>query len=246
MKTISKIAFFFAFTSSFTAFGFAGDLELGIFQLNRGEFKEAIAEFEPLLAEEYSPAQYQMALIYLNGWGVKKDPQKAFELLNLASAQNNPDALFSLSLMYSEGKIVKKDLKTAYTLMEKAANKNLASAQFNLAVMLADGKGAYQNSQKAARWYEKAARQNYALAQFNLALMYYEGIGVKKSTKMSYVWNYIAAKSGYVAAVKSRDMDENKLSIADIQSGREHAESLYEQILVQIDLKAKNAELSRI
>lgn len=245
MKTIKKIILLFTLISSFNTYSFDGDLELGIFELNRGEFKAAIKEFTPLLAEQYSPAQYQMAVIYLNGWGVKKNPQKAFELLTLAAAQNYPDALFSLSLMYTEGEIVKKDPKTAFVLMEKAAKKNLASAQFNLGVMYANGDGVIKNQKKAAMWYEKAARLNYALAQFNLALMYYEGKGVKKSTKMSYVWNSIAAKSGYVPAKKSRDMDEHKLSIEDIKTARAQADTLHEQILIQLDLKAKKAAQTR-
>ncbi len=246
MKTIQKLVMIVVMSASFSAVSFNGDLELGIFQLNRGEFKAAMAEFEPLLAEEYAPAQYQVAMMHLNGWGMKKDEQKAFELLTLAAAQNNSNALFSLSIMYSEGNIVDKNTEKAFALMEKAANKNIASAQFNLGVMYAEGNGVTKNVHKAARWYEKAARQNYALAQFNLALMYYEGLGVTKSTKMSYVWNYIAAKSGYVPARKSRDMDEHKLSVEDIQTAREEAESLHEQILVQVDLKAKQAERSRL
>jgi TPR repeat protein len=239
MKTLQKIALLLAFSACFPTHSYDGDLELGIFQLNRGEFKAAIAEFEPLLEEQYSPAQYQMALIHQNGWGVKKDPQKAFEFMSLSAAQNYPDALFNLSIMYSEGEVVKKDLKTAFALMEKAANKELASAQFNMGVMYAQANGVNRNLVKAARWYEKAARQNYTLAQFNLALMYFEGKGVKKSTEMSYVWNYIAARSGYTPAIKSRDMDEHKLSVQDIQKGRDHANSLYQQIIEQIDLKNK-------
>ncbi|WP_241242141.1 sel1 repeat family protein [Thalassotalea sp. G2M2-11] len=246
MKIIQQAILLLALSSSVSVYSFDGDLELGIFQLNRGEFAAAIKEFKPLVEEEYSPAQYQMAMIHLNGWGVKKDPQKAFELLTLAAAQNYPDALFSLSVMYSDGEIVKKDLKTAFTLMKKAADKDLASAQFNLGVMYSDGIGVRKNAKKAAYWYEKAARQNYALAQFNLALMYYEGRGVKKSLLNSYVWNYIAAKSGYEPAEKSRDMDEHKLSIDDIKEGREKAESLREQIFIQLDLKAKKARQSRL
>ena len=245
MKTFQSIALLLAFTPSFFTFSFDGDLELGIFQLNRGEFKAAMAEFEPLLAEEYSPAQYQMALIHQNGWGVRRDPQKAFEYMSLSAAQNYPDALFNLSVMYSEGEVVKKDLTAAFALMEKAANKELPSAQFNLGVMYADGIGVDRNIAKAARWYEIAARQNYTLAQFNLALMYFEGKGVKKSTQMSYVWNYIAARSGYSPAIKSRDMDEHKLSVEDIQKGRDHANSLYAQIIEQIDLKNKKRAQQR-
>ena len=239
MKTLKIFTLFITLLLSAKALSFDKDLDNGIFQLNRGEFKAAIAAFEPLVVEQYSPAQYQMSLIYLNGWGVKKNPDKAFELMSLSAAQNYPDALFSLSIMYSEGDVVKKDLKAAFALMKKAANKGLDSAQFNLGVMYAQAKGTYRDLAKAAKWYEKAARQNYTLAQFNLALMYYEGKGVKQSTQLSYVWNHIAARSGYVPAQKSRDMDEHRLSIEDISTGREHANSLYAQIVEQINLRNK-------
>jgi hypothetical protein len=239
MKIITKIAVSTTLFSCFSAIGFAGDLELAIAQLNKGQFKQAIAEFKPLLIEQYAPAQYQMGLVHLNGWGVKKDTNKAFDLLTLAAAQNYPDALFSLSLIYDEGVLVDKNAKKAFGLMEKAANKKLASAQFNLGVMYANGKGTVLDSSKAVRWYEKAARQNYALAQFNLALMYFEGKGIKKDLEMSYIWNYISSKSGYEPARKSRDMDENKLSIEQLKSARERAENLYSQILIQIDLRNK-------
>lgn len=232
-------ALLFTLTINFSVFGFDKDLERGIYQLNRGEFQAAIKTFEPLVLEEYSPAQYEMALIYLNGWGTKKDPDKAFELMSASAAQNYPNALFNLSLMYTEGEVVKKDLTTAFILMEKAANKDLASAQFNLGVMYSEGSGTDIDPIKAARWYEKAARQNYTLAQFNLALMYYEGKGVKKNLQMSYVWNYIAARSGYTPAQKSRDMDEHKLTIQEIQEGRKKADTLYNQIIEQLALRAK-------
>ena len=239
MKTIQKIALLLVLSTNLPAYSFAGDLNNGIFQLNRGEFKAAIAEFEPLVKDQYSPAQYQMALVYLNGWGVKKNPQKAVELLELSAAQHYPDALISLSTMYTEGELVKQDLKVAFTLMEKAANKDFPRAQFNVAVMYAQAAGVPKNLENAARWYEKAARQNYTLAQFNLALMYFEGKGVKQSTEMSYVWNHIAARDGYVPAQKSRDMDKRKLSLAQVKASEEQADSLYAQIIEQIALKNK-------
>jgi uncharacterized protein len=116
MKIRSLLGIYLGLATSFSAFSFNGDLELGIFQLNRGEFKAAMTEFKPLVLEGYSPAQYQMGLIYQNGYGVQKDLTKAFELFSLAAAQNYPDAMFSLALMYSEGEGVDKNLKTAFTL----------------------------------------------------------------------------------------------------------------------------------
>ncbi|MBA6337979.1 MULTISPECIES: tetratricopeptide repeat protein [unclassified Colwellia] len=237
-KTIFAL-FCLSIVSSVSSFAYQGDLDQGIYELNRGAFKAAINEFEPLVAQEYSPAQYQMALIYLNGYGVTKDPKKALELMSLAASQNHPDALFSLSLMYSDGVIVKKDLKTAFALMERAAIRDSVAAQFNLGVMYFNGTGTYKDYPKAARWYETAAKQNYALAQFNLALMYFEGLGVEKSVEMSFIWNIISASNGYQNAGKSRDMDSLKLSNVEIAQAREKADRLYQQIIEQEALKAK-------
>jgi TPR repeat protein len=241
MKITTCLGIFLSILLSFSAESFDGDLELGIFELNRGEFKAAIKEFEPLVLEGYSPAQYQMALIYQKGYGVKKDEQKAFELFSLAASQNYPDALFNLAVMYSEGTVVDKNLTTAFTLNEKAANKGLASAQFNVGVAYFNGEGVQKDFLKASRWYKKAADQNYALAQFNLALMYFEGQGVPKSTEQSYIWNIISSYNGYVPAEKSRVMDEYKLNGDQIQQARDEANRIYKNIIAREDKKAKEA-----
>lgn len=220
----------------------SNDLELGIEQLNRGEFQQAIEQFRPLVAEGYSPAQYQMGLVYQHGYGVPKDGMKALALFEQAAEQNYPDAQFELALLYTEGKLVKKDLKKAFSLTEQAAKKNLASAQFNLAVMYANGEGVAQNHFKASHWYQSAADQNYALAQYNLALLYSEGKGVEKSVELSYIWNTIASWNGYPNAEKSRLMDERHLSKVKIDNSIEKANQIYSKIKEQQLIKAKMAE----
>ena len=241
MKMHSVLGIFLGLATSFSAFSFEGDLELGIFQLNRGEFKAARAEFAPLVEEGYAPAQYQMGLVYQNGYGVPKDATKAFEMFSLAASQNYPDALFSLALMYTEGEGVKKDLKTAFALTEKAANLELPRAQFNLGVMYYNGEGVTRDYLKAARWYERAAEHNYALAQFNLALMYSEGKGLPQSDEKSYFWNIIAYKSGYAVAKKSLEMDERQLGVEQMQKIQEEAEKKRSQIIRREEIKAKLA-----
>lgn len=241
MKTRSLLCMFLGLATSFSAFSFDADLELGIFQLNRGEFKEARAEFEPLVEEGYSPAQYQMGLIYQNGYGVRKDLNKAFELFSLAAAQRYPDAYFSLALMYSSGEGVEQDLKKAFSFTEKAANKDLASAQFNLGVMYYNGEGVNRDYLRASRWYQQAADQNYALAQFNLALMYSEGKGVPKSVEKSYLWNIIAFRNGYPSAKKSAEMDERNLGVESMKRIREEADELRAKIVRREETKAKIA-----
>lgn len=227
---------------SFSFVSHGNDLELGIYELNRGEFHAAIEQFRPLVAEGYAPAQYQMGTVYQHGYGVPKDGLKALELFELAASQNYSDAQFELALIYSEGKLVKQDLKKAYQLTFQAAKKGLASAQFNLAVMLANGTGTEQDDFKASRWYQSAADQNHALAQYNLALLYSEGKGVEKSIEMSLVWNTIASWNSYPDADKSRLLDERLLSKAKIEIAIEKANTIYNKIIEQEELKAKMAK----
>lgn len=238
--TFILICAVFSITISNTAL--ANDYNLGMYELNRGQFKQAIAQFEPLAEDGFSPAQYQLAMMYKNAQGVVKNEKKAFELLTLAANQNDSDAQFDLSVMYSEGKIVKKDLAQAFLLMEKSAKKGLASAEFNLAVMYYDGNGVIKDKNTASKWYKKSANQNYALAQFNLALMYYNGEGLEKSLEKSYIWNSLAAYNGYGDAMKSRDMDIHKMSKIQLNQAKEKADLLYQKIIEQNELKAKLAK----
>lgn len=232
----------FLFLSTFSNLSQGNDLELGIYELNRGEFHSAIEQFRPLVAEGYAPAQYQMAIVYQHGYGIAKDGMKALALFELAAKQNYSDAQFELALIYTEGKLVPQDLKKAYELTYKAAKKGLASAQFNLAVMYYNGTGVKQDSFKASRWYQSAADQNYALAQYNLALLYSEGKGVEKSTEMSLVWNTIASWNSYPDANQSRLLDERQLSKAKIDSAIEKANKIYKKIKDQERLKAEMAQ----
>jgi TPR repeat protein len=236
----TKIAsLLFVFLSGFSTLSQGNDLELGIYELNRGEFHTAIEQFRPLVVEGYAPAQYQMAIVYQHGYGVVKDGLKALALFELAAKQSYSDAQFELALIYSEGKLVPQDLKKAYALTYKAAKKGLASAQFNLAVMFANGTGIKQNDFKASRWYQNAADQNYALAQYNLALLYNDGKGVEKSTEMSLVWNTIASWNGYPQANQSRLLDEKQLSQGKKDSAIEKANKIYKNIKDQEKIKAE-------
>ena len=236
------LIFIFILFSCIAPYSQANDLDLGIYQLNRGEFHAAIEQFRPLVAEGYAPAQYQMAIVYQNGYGVPKNGMKALALFELAAEQNYSDAQFELALIYTEGLLVKQNLKKAFSLTHKAAKKGLASAQYNLAIMYANGTGTKQDDFKASRWYKAAANQNYALAQYNLALLYSEGKGVEKSTEMSYVWNTIAAWNGYPDANKSRIIDERELSNVKRESGFEKANQIFTKIKEQERLKAEMAK----
>lgn len=201
----------------------------GVYELNRGNFIQAIALFEPLAEENYPPALYQLATIYLD-YGPRKDIKKGLELMHKAADKHYTDAVFYLALSYTAGDIVQQDLTKAFTLTKKAAYDKLVSAEYNLAVMYSQGQGTPVDYTQAVRWYKKAANKGYVLAQFNLALMYYDGKGVKQSYYWSYIWNTIAAKNGYKDAETSRLLDQRILTPDEIKSGRREANALYKKI----------------
>lgn len=238
----SLLAVVICSSTLFTSFlSTADEYDQGVYELNRGKFNQAITLFTPLVKEGFAPAQYQMATIYLNGYGRAKDISKGLDLMHKAADKNYTDALFSLAVIYTEGNVTKKDLKKAFVLTRKAALNKLVSAEFNLAVMYAQGQGTAVDNIQAIRWYKKAANKGYVLAQFNLARMYYDGKGVDQSYYWSYVWNTIAAKSGYKDAETSRILDERILSSEEIKSGRREADSLNKRLRQKNNLRNKQA-----
>jgi hypothetical protein len=171
MKKHSLLILLVTLILPFSSVVLANDYQLGIYELNRGQFKAAMAQFEPLAEDGFTPAQYQLAMMYKNGQGVRKNTQKAFELLTLAAKQNDSDAQFDLSLMYSEGNVVEKDLIKAFNLMTRSANKGLASAQYNLGVMYANGTGVSQNDIKAHVWWSMAKTNGSESAKKNFKVL---------------------------------------------------------------------------
>ncbi|MFC3034785.1 tetratricopeptide repeat protein [Pseudoalteromonas fenneropenaei] len=214
----------------FTNVSFA-TLEQGIIAANEGRFEDALKEFRYLADMGYAPGIYELAKMYEGGFGVTKNERKAAELFKQAVDLNLADAMFSLAVMYKDGRGVKQDLQKAVELFTSAANKDLPAAQFNLGVMYTNGEGVIKDYRAALNWYEKAAGNNFTLAQFNMALMYFQGLGVPESVEKSYIWNLIAEWNGNRDAMKSRQLDEQKMSPSEVEEANRKANVIYERIL---------------
>ncbi|NRB11253.1 MAG: sel1 repeat family protein [Rickettsiaceae bacterium] len=61
-------------------------------------------------------AQYNLAVMYKNGDGVKKDLKKAAELYQKSADQGDASAQNSLAVMYKNGEGVEKDLNIVISL----------------------------------------------------------------------------------------------------------------------------------
>ena len=71
---IAIVLLFFLCTSSTTA----ADFTKGIEAFKKGDFRTAFQEFEPIAEQGYASAQYNLGVMYDNGFGVPKDDTKAF------------------------------------------------------------------------------------------------------------------------------------------------------------------------
>ena len=165
--------------------------------------KKAIENLEEKAEQGDIIAQEELAEMYFEGIGVKKDDKKAFDWIEKAAKQEEgyAPAQYKLAKMYLGGIGVKKDDKKAFDWMEKSAKKDYAPAQYQLARMYFEGIGVKKDDKKAVDWMELSAKQGYAPAQYQLAEMYLYGRGVERNNEQVIDWLSKAAKQGYLEAI---------------------------------------------
>lgn len=115
-KRIS-IIFVPAFLVAFNAA--AHDFRAGLTAYERGNYAAALREFRPL-ADKGSPlAQYQMGLMYENGWGVERDYAQAANWYQKAANRGHARAKLNLDFIYLMG-VVKSAKASSKANMRRA------------------------------------------------------------------------------------------------------------------------------
>ncbi len=85
------------------------------------EIREAAALYQAASDAGLPQASTNLAFLYLEGRGIKKDVRKAVSLLNIASKKNIPQADLALARLYLDGRDVKRDEKKGEWHLNKAA-----------------------------------------------------------------------------------------------------------------------------
>ena len=145
--------------------------ELGRAYHKKKEYEKAVEFYQKAADKGYTNAQYNLGVMYDNGWGVRQDYIKAVELYQKAADQGNADALSNLGVMYESGQSVKQDYKKAVELFEEAAAQGNAFAQINLGEMYVAGKGVKKDYVKARELFKKAAAQGNKFAEKKLGTL---------------------------------------------------------------------------
>ena len=97
------------------------DFQAGMDAYNRGDFKTALREWQPLAEQGDARAQFSFGLLYENGDGVPRDYAKARQWYEKAAAQGDAKAQLYLGLQSSFGQGVPMDVVEAYMWYSLAA-----------------------------------------------------------------------------------------------------------------------------
>lgn len=90
-------------------------------------------------AQGLTAAQYNYALLLVNGWGAPWNPFEAWRQLRDAAEREFPEAMYLVGSMYTDGLVVARNWREAARWTKKAAEKGFAPAQAALADLFARG-----------------------------------------------------------------------------------------------------------
>lgn len=162
--------------------------------------KDALAWFQQAAQRGYSPAEVNLAVMYINGWGTNPNYGIAQLWLRRAADQHFARAYYNLGILYLEGKGVHQDNAEAFRWFQKGAEAGDSSAQTNLGYMYDLGLGCEKNILTAASWYRRAADAGNPLGENNLADLYLRGQGVAQDDAQAFRWFQKAADQGHTGA----------------------------------------------
>ena len=167
----------------------AGALEDGHAAFDAKHYKEAYALWQPLAEKGDPDAQYNLGLLYMNGFGVGKNERMALMWFIRAGQQGLADAQYNAGVMFYLGKGVYPSYVTAVKWWQLAAEKDHANAENNLAVMYAFGYGVGKDPAKAIKLWTAAAEQGHPDA-INALIDVYSGkmVGFKADSDKAAYW----------------------------------------------------------
>ena len=100
----------------------------GLLAFQSGDREGAIELWRTAGDQGHIESQYNLGLVYSQGYGVAKNAAVAAKWWNKAAENGNPAAQFNLGLMYAEGQGVDQNLQLAVAWWRKSANQGFEHA----------------------------------------------------------------------------------------------------------------------
>lgn len=145
---------------------FAGTLQEGYEAVRNGNPEQGHAILQPLAENGDADAQYAVAVLYREGWGVEKNLETATGYYQKSAEQDHRDAMFEVGLMYQVGQGgLTKDYEKSAKWYLKSAEKGHPAAMYAVAGLYYNGMGVKRDMDMAMSWYQKSAAAGFPPAQ---------------------------------------------------------------------------------
>lgn len=151
--------------------------------------KEAVEYFRKAAEKDHIQAQYQLALAYYTGAGVKKDEAESIRWLEKAASKSHKEAGELLTELQEKQRI--KQEKTKFKSHLRQAEKGDAYAQSKVAGMYLRGIGVKKDIEKGIEWYEKASETDEGYAARQLAKLYADGDIIPADPERAAYWRMV-------------------------------------------------------
>ncbi len=135
----------------------SADFQEALEAYRNGDYESAFEEFKTLAKRGNPSAQYNLAIMYHQGQGSKKDLDKAMDWFRRAADQGYASAQFKLGIMYGRGEGVSQDYTQAAEWFHKAADNGIVKALTILGTIYHEGEGVPQDNIEAFKWFYIAA-----------------------------------------------------------------------------------------
>ncbi len=188
----------------------------GIGYFDKQQYSQAFSEFKPLADQGDRRAQYYVAYMYFNGFGVGRDDQMGLSYLKKSTDQEYEKAQALLGYLYSEGRIIPQDKIMATKLYEAAAESDDDDALLNLGVMYYLGDGIDRDVPRAIGYLERVNIVNKPIVGRYLGdiYQYQDTPDSRAKSRKSYLQSAAAGDIGSFHALAfmeqtGRDDDKN-------------------------------------
>lgn len=148
----------------------------------------AIDILEPFVRTGSSVAQRTMGLLYVSGYGLEVDRDRAFSLMLASAEDGDRNAMTNIGHMLINGYGVRRDRKAGLAWFRKAAASGNADAMYDLSRIYALGTLGHVDESEGLKWLRRAADQGHPAATFQLGFAYLTGTSVPQDREEAIVW----------------------------------------------------------
>lgn len=158
---------------------------LGEIYYNFKQYERAVPLFLRV-ANSNNDANFNIAVCYLNGFGVDVDTKTALKKIEALAKINYPKALNLLGEIYVEGNLYKQNVSKGMKYFELADELGNEKALINLAECHLNGVGVKADKKEAFNIYLKGSAKSNAIAINRLGELYEEGLVVNQDLEKAF------------------------------------------------------------